>query len=89
MVRSNQHLLMFEDQPFHVAEIWRGNAAIMSETHRIQPELGFPIWRTDVNVRGLMGFVGVKVEAVRAYSQNRRHDEATWTRGRSQATSPG
>ena len=64
---------MFEDQSLHFPHDMRGNAAIPSKAHWIEPEFAFAFRRANVDMGRLCALVGVKVKPKSAYSEYRWH----------------
>jgi hypothetical protein len=76
MVLLRQQLLVFKHEALDLPQVLSGDAAIMSERHRLKPELAFPLRRANMDVRWLTRFIRVKVKAVSPYPQNRGHGKA-------------
>jgi hypothetical protein len=53
---------VFDDRHFNAPHLARLDAINASQTHRRKPELAFPVWRPDVDVRRFASFVGAEVE---------------------------
>ena len=64
---------MFKDQSLHFPHDMRGNAAIPSKAHWIEPEFAFTLRTPNVDVGRLCALVGVKVKPKSAYSEYRWH----------------
>ena len=60
---------MFKDQALHFPHDMRGNAAIPTKAHWIEPEFAFTLRTPNVDVRRLYALVGVKVKPKSAYSE--------------------
>jgi hypothetical protein len=54
MIRLDQHLLVFKNQPFDVSQVMGGNAPVPSQTYRLKPELALSIGRPYMNVSRLL-----------------------------------
>jgi len=60
----SEFLLIFENKTLDQPQVVRSHSSIASqENGGVQPELAVPVRRSDVDVRGLIPFVGVKVES--------------------------
>jgi len=73
MVFLQQEIDVFKDESLHFPHDMRGNAAISSEAHRIEPEFAFTCRTTNVDMGRLCALVGVKVEPKSADSKYRGH----------------
>ena len=74
MILLDEKLLVFINQPLDLPEIVGGNPTITSETYRLKPKLALPVRRANVDMGGLVRFIRVEVETVRAYPQHRGHN---------------
>jgi hypothetical protein len=73
IVFLQQKIDVFEDQTLHFPHDMRGNAAISSKAHWIEPEFAFTFRTPNVDVGRLCALVGVKVKPKSAYSEYRWH----------------
>jgi hypothetical protein len=64
---------VFEDQALHFPHDMRGNAAIPTKAHWIEPEFAFTLRTPNVDVGRLCALVGVKVKSKSADSEYRWH----------------
>ena len=64
---------MFKDQSLDFPHNMRGNAAVSTKTHWVEPEFAFTLRTPNVDVWGLYALVGVKVKPKSAYSEYRWH----------------
>jgi hypothetical protein len=73
IVFLQQEIDVFKDQSLHFPHDMRGNAAIPSKAHWIEPEFAFTLRTTNVDVGRLCALVRVKVKPKSAYSEYRWH----------------
>jgi len=73
IVFLQQEIDVFEDQALHVPHDMRGNAAIPTKAHWIEPEFAFTLRTPNVDMRRLCALVGIKVKPKSAYSEYRWH----------------
>jgi len=71
IVFLQQEIDVFKDQPLHFPHDMRGNAAIPTKAHWIEPEFVFTLRTPNVDVGRLCALVGVKVKPKLAYSEYR------------------
>jgi hypothetical protein len=74
MESPHKKVLVFKNQSLDLPEVAGGDAAIVSETYRFQPELALAIRCANVNMRRLARFIRVKVKTIGSYAQHRRHN---------------
>jgi hypothetical protein len=73
IVFLQQEIDVFKDQALHFPHDLRGNAAIPTKAHWIEPEFAFTLRTPNVDVGRLCALVGVKVKTKSAYSEYRWH----------------
>ena len=64
---------MLNDQFLKPPQLLGREAEVPCEADRLQPELGRQIVPVNMDMRRLIGFMAIEVEAVRAASQDGRH----------------
>jgi hypothetical protein len=64
---------VFKDQSLHFPHDMRGNAAIPTKAHWIEPEFAFTLRTPNVDVGRLCALVGIEVKTKSAYSEYRWH----------------
>src|SRR5438105_6379615 len=69
--------LMLNHQFLKPSQFLGWEAEVPRQADRLQPELGRRIVPIDMDMRRLIGFMAVEVEAVRPASQDGRHDTPT------------
>ena len=65
---------MFVDQPWNPPQFYGRETEVSRKCDRLQPEPGRQIVPIDMDMGRLTGFMAVEVEAVRAASQDGRHE---------------
>jgi hypothetical protein len=73
IVFLQQEIDVFKDQSLHFPHDMRGNAAIPTKAHWIEPEFAFTFRTPNVDVGRLCALVRVKVKPKSAYSEYRWH----------------
>ena len=68
IVFLQQEIDVFKNQSLHCPHDMRGNAAIPTKAHWIEPEFAFTLRTPNVDVGRLCALVGVKVKPKSAYS---------------------
>jgi hypothetical protein len=57
-------LLVFENEALDLAQVVRSHASVACQKNGwFQPEFAVPVWCPDMDMRGLMALVGVKVKS--------------------------
>jgi hypothetical protein len=57
-------LLVFENQPFDLAQVMRSHASVACQKNGwLKPEFAVPVWCSDMNMRGLIALVGIKMKS--------------------------
>src|SRR5207302_8250744 len=69
--------LMLNHQFLKPPQLFGREAEVPRQADRLQPELGRPLVSIDMDMRRLIGFMAVEVEAVRPASQDGRHGKPT------------
>jgi len=73
IVFLQQEIDVFKDKSLHFPHDMRGNAAIPTKAHWIEPEFAFTLRTPNVDVGRLCALVRVKVKPKSTYSEYRRH----------------
>lgn len=69
---------MLKDQPFYCTHDDGRNTFVAGKHDGVKPELAFPFGRFNMNVRRLVPFVGIEMEAEGAYSQDGWHSDKSF-----------
>ena len=68
-----QGLAMLVHKSLDVGHLDGSKAVVTGQRHRLQPEFGFQLATSDVNVRRLVGFPAVEMKPIRSNAHHRWH----------------